>query len=100
MIADGTDIDYDCPDSGGPNIGEHILFVYNIGPETNEFYLGKIFSSYGTVLRVNVIRRGQESRGYGFVTMKYYKDAVNAINGLNGQRFANNKPLQVSFKKM
>lgn len=81
--------------------GEFVLFVYNIGPDTNELYLGKLFSYYGTVVRVNVIRRGnsRESRGYGFVTMTNYQEAVNAITALNGYKFVNNKPLQVSFKR-
>lgn len=80
---------------------EYILFVYNIGPETNEDHLGKLFGYYGEVMRVNVIRKNNsgEGRGYGFVTMKYYEDAVNAISNLNGFKFFNNRPLQVSFKK-
>lgn len=86
----------------GADHGEHILFVYNIGPETNEYHLGQLFSDFGPVTRVNVIRRGNsgESRGYGFVTMKYYQDALGAINSLDGQKYITNKPLQVSFKKM
>ena len=89
-------------DNNGDDSNEHILFVYNIGPDTNEFYLGQLFSNYGKVIRVNVIRNSNtgESRGYGFVAMKYYQDALNAINALDGHRYANNKPLQVSFKKI
>lgn len=93
-------MDSTCSFTSGPE-DEFVLFVYNIGPDTNEFYLGKLFSYYGTVVRVNVIRRGssRESRGYGFVTMRFYQDALNAIAGLNGYKFVNNKPLQVSFKR-
>jgi len=88
--------------NGGGDYGsEHILFVYNIGPETDEGQMFRMFSDFGPVLRVNVIRRGGsgESRGYGFVTMKYYDDAVCAIHTLDGQKYITNKPLQVSFKK-
>lgn len=89
--------------SGGLN--EYILFVYNIGPETDEYNLGKLFSYYGQVLRVNVIRKGGpqnagEGKGYGFVTMKFYQEALNAIANLNGYKFVSNRPLQVSFKKI
>ncbi|XP_054159797.1 ELAV-like protein 1-B [Oppia nitens] len=79
--------------------GGYILFAYNIGPETNEDNLGALFSHYGKVVRVNVIRKdSRESKGFGFVTMKNYNDALNAINALNGYNFTG-KPLQVSFKK-
>ncbi len=80
--------------------GGFILFAYNIGPETNEYSLGELFATYGKVVRCNVIRKGEsgESKGFGFVTMKNYHEALNAINALNGYNFSG-KPLQVSFKK-
>ncbi|KAI7692683.1 ELAV-like protein 1 [Sarcoptes scabiei] len=87
--------------NGGAEPGQYILFVYNIGPETDEFNLGKLFSFYGHVDRVDVIRKSGSGvgRGYGFVTMKFYQEAMNAIVNLNGYKFVNNRPLQVSFKK-
>lgn len=99
----GNQLDPTSSSSGGSN--EYILFVYNIGPETDEYNLGKLFSYYGQVLRVNVIRKGGpqntgEGKGYGFVTMKFYQEAVNAIANLNGYKFVSNRPLQVSFKKI
>lgn len=83
------------------NDSEHILFVYNIG-NASELDMEQLFLPYGRLLRVNVMRHGDsgESRGYCFVTMKHYGEALNAINGLNGFPFTNNKPLQVSFKKV
>ncbi|XP_076304267.1 ELAV-like protein 1 isoform X2 [Tachypleus tridentatus] len=82
-------------------IGEpgYILFVYNIGTETDEKSLWQLFSTYGTVQKVNVIREAATgiSKGYGFVTMLNYEDAVLAIESLNGFLYAG-KPLQVSFK--
>jgi len=77
----------------------HILFVYNIGPDTDEKTIWQLFARYGTVQKVNVIREGGTGagKGYGFVTMPSYDEAVLAIESLNGCNFFG-KPLQVSFK--
>ena len=86
---------------GGAAESGHILFVYNIGPETDERALWQLFSPFGTICKVNVIRDFQKNmgKGYGFVTMKDYQEASQAIQNLNGYCFFGNKPLQVSFKK-
>lgn len=77
-----------------------VLFVYNIGPDTDEYALWQLFSPYGIVQRVNVIRDFQKKtgKGYGFVTMANYDEAVWAIQNLHGFAFHGSKPLQVSFK--
>ncbi|XP_054707644.1 ELAV-like protein 1-B [Uloborus diversus] len=86
---------------GGLAVGSegHILFVYNIGADTDEKTLWQLFARYGTVQKVNVIREGGtgQGKGYGFVTMPNYDEAVLAIESLNGCNFFG-KPLQVSFK--
>jgi len=88
----------------GPNVNTadkgYVLFVYNIGTETDEYALWQLFSPYGAVQRVNVIRDFQkkQGKGYGFVTMANYDEAVWAIQNLNGYAFTGVKPLQVSFK--
>jgi len=92
--------------SGGPNVNTsdkgYVLFVYNIGTDTDEYALWQLFSPYGAVQRVNVIRDFQkkQGKGYGFVTMANYDEAVWAIQNLNGCAFTGpgGKPLQVSFK--
>lgn len=77
----------------------YVLFAYNIGAETDERGLWQLFSPFGIVQKVNVIRDGQKGtgKGYGFVTMSNYHEAANAIQALDGYRFTG-KPLQVSFK--
>jgi len=77
-----------------------VLFVYNIGTETDEYALWQLFSPYGVVQKVNVIRDLQKKvgKGYGFVTMANYDEAVWAIQSLNGFSYTGTKPLQVSFK--
>ena len=74
------------------------LFVYNIGTNTDEQMLRNLFTKFGHVLRTNVIRKGNESKGFGFVAMSSHRDALSAIAALNGYTY-NGKQLQVSFKK-
>lgn len=76
----------------------YTLFVYNIGTATDEQMLRNMFTKFGHVLRTNVIRKGSESKGFGFVAMSSHRDALNAIQALNGYNYSG-KQLQVSFKK-
>lgn len=78
---------------------ERVLFVYNIGQNMNESSLNKLFSFYGPVVHVNVVRhvKTRQSKGYAFVTMENHIDAYNAILALHGHQL-DDKPLQVSFK--
>jgi len=89
------------PGNAGGAAGDKgfVLFVYNIGTDTDEYALWQLFSPYGAVQRVNVIRDFQkkQGKGYGFVTMANYDEAVWAIQNLNGYTLIS-KPLQVSFK--
>jgi len=84
---------------GGGNSLGHIIFAYNIGPNTTESQLWELFAAYGTVLKSDVIRDPQTNagRGYGFVTMPNFEEAQLAIQSLNGYVYST-KPLQVSFK--
>jgi len=86
--------------SGPPQpVGGHTLFVYNIGNDADESILWQLFAPFGAVLKVNVIMDREQGlcKGYGFVTMANYTDAVTAISGLNGFLHGGKK-LQVSFK--
>ena len=75
------------------------IFVYNLAPETEENVLWQMFGPFGAVQNIKIIRdfQTQKCKGFGFVTMSSYDDAVNAINSLNGITLAN-RILQVSFK--
>jgi ELAV/HuD family splicing factor len=88
------------PQNGGASgDGGFVLFVYNIGPDADESALWQLFTPFGSILKVNVIRDFQKNvgKGYGFVTMSSYAEAMNAIQQLNGYKYYG-KPLQVSFK--
>ncbi|CAF0727138.1 unnamed protein product [Brachionus calyciflorus] len=75
------------------------IFVYNVGPETDESLLWQLFGPFGAVQNVKIIRdpQSQKCKGFGFVTMTNYEEALTAINCLNGFNL-NNRILQVSFK--
>nr|ACS36114.1 RNA-binding protein Elav2 [Capitella teleta] len=77
-----------------------VLFVYNIGPDADERELWQLFSPFGVVQKVNVIRDTAKNtgKGFGFVSMANYQEAMSAIHNLNGYKYYQNKPLQVSFK--
>ncbi|XP_037910588.1 ELAV-like protein 2 isoform X2 [Hermetia illucens] len=75
------------------------IFVYNLAPETEENVLWQLFGPFGAVQSVKVIRDLQTNKckGFGFVTMTNYDEAVVAIQSLNGYTLGN-RALQVSFK--
>ncbi|XP_071522068.1 ELAV-like protein 1 isoform X10 [Panulirus ornatus] len=75
------------------------IFVYNLAPETEENILWQLFGPFGAVQNVKVIRDLQTNKckGFGFVTMTNYDEAVVAIQSLNGYTLGN-RVLQVSFK--
>lgn len=75
------------------------IFVYNLAPETEENVLWQLFGPFGAVQSVKVIRDLQTNKckGFGFVTMTNYDEAVVAIQSLNGYTLGN-RVLQVSFK--
>jgi len=77
----------------------YCVFVYNLPPTTTEDLMYQLFSPYGAVLNVKVIRDISTSlcKGYGFVNYAEYEDAVQAIQNLNTAELGG-KRLQVSFK--
>ncbi|KAG9508878.1 ELAV-like protein 3, partial [Fragariocoptes setiger] len=75
------------------------IFVYNLAPEVQESDLWQLFGPFGAVPAVKVVRDTQtgKCKGFGFVTMSNYEEAMLAIQSLNGFMFYN-RVLQVSFK--
>ena len=85
--------------SGPINSSGWVIFVYNLAPETEENILWQLFGPFGAVQNVKVVRDLQTNKckGFGFVTMTSYDEAVVAIQSLNGFALGN-RVLQVSFK--
>ena len=80
--------------------GGYIIHAYNIGYECTDSDLSDLFRPYGTISRVNVMYDHQRNqcKGFGFVTMSYYREAEKAIINLNGRMYKG-RVLSVSFKK-
>jgi len=76
------------------------LFVYNIPPYSDDNLLYQLFSPFGAITSVKIIRdeTTQLCKGFGFVSFIQIENAQQAILALNGYKL-NGKALQVSFKK-
>lgn len=59
------------------------IYVGNLQWETTEDELKDIFSNYGEVISVKIIKdfHSGKSKGYGFVEMKNADEAMNGLNG-------------------
>jgi len=75
------------------------LFVYHIPQGCTETDLYDIFSMYGEIHSIKIIRNLQtgENKGYGFVNMADMGQAQEAIKNLNGYQMGH-KYLQVKLK--
>lgn len=83
-----------------PTPGPHgfSIFVYNIPSTAQELLLYELFSPFGAIGNVKVIRDASGvGKGYAFVNMIKYEEAWQAIAALNGHELEG-KQLQVSFK--
>lgn len=83
----------------GVNGSGWCIFIYNLPPEAEESILWQLFGPFGAVQSVKVIQDLQTNKckGFGFVTMSNYEEALSAIHSLNGYSLGN-RVLQVSFK--
>ncbi|EFO91758.1 hypothetical protein GCK72_003682 [Caenorhabditis remanei] len=76
----------------------YCLFVYNLAADTDDTLLWQLFSQFGAILNVKILRDlTQKCKGYAFVSMSTYTEAYNAMVSLNGTNLAG-KTLQVVFK--
>lgn len=75
------------------------VFVYNIPEHTADSLLYQLFSPFGAIESVRVVKDSatQKCKRYGFVNMKSYDEAYTAILALNGFELEG-RHLQVSFK--
>ena len=62
------------------------IFISNISFKVREQALSDLFSQYGEVTSVRIIKdkESRRSKGYGFVEMANDEQAQAAINALNG----------------
>lgn len=87
------------PAPPGPPSQGYCLFAYNLPPDAEDGTLHRLFGPFGEISNVKVIRDYVKSvcKGYGFVTMRNYTEALAAIAHLNGHPLGN-RTLQISFK--
>ncbi|XP_055386275.1 ELAV-like protein 2 [Condylostylus longicornis] len=80
-------------------IGSYPLYVYNLAPECDEDSLWKLFTQFGAVKNVSIVKDSKTnvSKGYAFITMRNVDDAKVAIRTLNGF-VLDSRQLSVSFK--
>nr|XP_019042715.1 hypothetical protein I302_08421 [Kwoniella bestiolae CBS 10118]OCF21645.1 hypothetical protein I302_08421 [Kwoniella bestiolae CBS 10118] len=63
------------------------VFIKNLDPDINSYYLGEVFSNVGQVVSARVMRDDQgRSKGYGFVSFYSPEQAANAIARLHDQK--------------
>lgn len=79
--------------------GTYCIYVYNLPENTEDSLLYQLFSPFGAISSVKVIRdlKTGMCKRYGFVNMVNYEEAYQAVVSLNGTTL-NGKMLQVSFK--
>jgi RNA recognition motif-containing protein len=67
------------------------IYVYNLSYEVTESNLKSVFSTFGFVKSVNIIKEKQSqiSKGFGYIDMPDRKSAKAAIKNLNGMSFKN-----------
>lgn len=69
------------------------IFVGNLTNDVTEEDLTNLFTEYGQVKEVKIIRDmfSQQTKGFGFVEMPGLADAQKAINGINTKEFKGKK---------
>lgn len=69
------------------------LYISNLEEEINEQILYNIFSAYGHIVGVKIMRHliNRKSRGFAFITYKNQKSAERALKEMNGKTIFRNK---------
>jgi RNA recognition motif-containing protein len=77
-----------------------MLYVGNLGKTTSENELRTLFSRFGDVTSLNIMRDriSGESKQYGFLTMSAQTEADRAVSRLNNYLLGESK-LKVSFTR-
>lgn len=80
---------------------EYCLWVANLPVYMQEMNLWDIFSPFGVVSKIELLRQGggllEGTNVTGTVSMRAYRDALSAVNTLNGM-VIDDRFVQVSFK--
>ena len=65
------------------------IFIGNLAPTVRECDLHDLFAEFGEIQKVQIITDHEtgESRGFGFLLMNHDRDAMLAIEQLNGREW-------------
>lgn len=68
------------------------ILVRNLPREVTESELMKMFTPFGTITSLNIVKDEitKSSKGFGFVEMPDRKQAISAIQALNGKKIDKN----------
>jgi len=82
------------------------LIIRNIPRDITEEYIRYVFQPYGQVLHVSIPRNQDKiskqygtNKGYAFVKMYNYDQAVHALNGLHNKLVIRNRYISIEFAK-
>ncbi|KAK9506218.1 hypothetical protein O3M35_008192 [Rhynocoris fuscipes] len=77
----------------------HVVYIFGLHEDSGDSILWELFGPFGPVQSAKVVKdpSTDKCKGFGFVTMVNYGDALEAIRALNGYQHRNRR-LQVSFK--
>lgn len=80
------------------NTGVHTVYVGNLSYNRDENGLLGLFKEYGFIKNIKIMREGKEdkSKGVAFVDMVNMKDALNAVDKLDGSK-VDGRTLKVSM---
>ncbi len=75
------------------------LFIGNLAPDTTETSLETLFSRYGRVRSLKLVKDlfSGNCKGFAFIEMEGH-EASDAINGLDG-KLVEGRPLKVRYEK-
>jgi len=87
------------PGNNGDQNQHKVVFVYGIGPFTNNIMLRELFGPIGHIVSIDVMydHHKQIGKGYAFVTFSNEKEANEAVRCLDKQTYQG-RVLQVSIK--
>ena len=71
-------------------MGKRVIYVGSLAECLTECQLRDLFSTYGKVVRIQIVRHKftRKSAGYGFVEMDSGEEALRAVVALEGTEFA------------
>lgn len=78
-----------------PEVNRTNLHISNLNEDFTEDQLRKQFEKFGSIESLTIMKKGDSSRGFGFVKYKSPEHAATAVKTMNGTNDISIKPLRV-----